>query len=180
MQYSGQSNLADAALLTQLAAAAETPSHGVTHMSPYGAMDFQGAYSHPGPSTYHHHDLSEQQHQHQHGAAPVQLPPFSSIDSSWNQFLLHLQAQQDQPASLHRSTSDPGISLFPSYPPGSGSAGPFFPPSPTETRQTRRASVSNAGPSHQDSEQTEAEHLNISEEKRSRNTAASGKLIYLL
>lgn len=157
------------------------PSHGMAQPNPFGSLISPEGYSQSGfhESFFNHgHDIG----QGSLGQGP--LPPLSSMDYPWNQFPSP-QSNQDPYMMMQRTMSNPGILPFPadygSQPRAHSVTGP--PPSAASTsRPSRRASIHNppvasspAGPSSPDPENmTEAERIASAEEKRRRNTAASG------
>jgi len=171
------SDVQDAALLAQFAAAAG--SNDLSHL--YSGMLAQNAMTqnpypsmNPTPGFYgsflHHSSMP-----------PPQLPPLSSLDFSWNNSIHDPQPGPRQ-HTLHQSHSGSTMQTIPYL---NTSFNPE-PPHQENPRSSRRGGQSAAGGSgssqgHSTSspevETTEAERHAIADEKRRRNTAASGMLV---
>lgn len=156
------------------------PSHGLSHPNPYGSLMSLGGYPHPGSSGFHENIFNQGDIGH------TQLPPLSSLDFPWNHFPPPTHHHQDPFGQIQRTLSNPGTS---SYQFGSASHAPentSISNTASTSRQPRRASVHNpavasSSTSSPDPEnQTEAERIAIAEEKRRRNTAASGEFLAVM
>ncbi|KAG6814020.1 hypothetical protein H0H92_003870 [Tricholoma furcatifolium] len=167
----GQSDAHDAALFAHFAAATMS-SQGMSRM-PYESLLTQGAY--PAPNFNDHLYNSE-------AMGHTQLPPFSSLDFPWNLFPPHHDQSPQPQIDQFRRTMSPGTT--PSYHftvPSSTSLASDPVEDPVASRQSRRAlnniaSTSASVSSDPDPAQTDNERTAIAEEKRRRNTAASGKI----
>ncbi|PPQ92692.1 hypothetical protein CVT25_013999 [Psilocybe cyanescens] len=160
----------DAALLAQFAAAT-----GGDLNQAYSNMMSQNPYPSMSPTPGFYGNFLH------HGPMPTQLPPLSSLDFPWHNLPQQPQASSSHydPRQQNPSTSIPPLppyidTQFSSSGSRSGNAN-------RESKRGKASSSSTANEGHTTSspevEQTEAERNSIADEKRRRNTAASGRRI---
>lgn len=183
------SDVQDAALLAQFAAAASGGAPDVEHTYANMMAAAQSTYPSMGPAPGFYNNFLH------HNPMPApQLPPLSSLDFHWNSVPSQHQHQQHQLPQHHFDaqphagpSSGPGMSAF--LQPQTPQPHPQ-PPSPEAPRATNRrggATRSQTGDmpppasaSGSSAEPGEVDVGALSEEKRRRNTAASGELTTLV
>lgn len=155
------SDIQDAALLAQFAAAAGNANMG----QDYSNVLSQNTYPSMGPTPGFYGNFM-----HHNSMPPPQLPPLSSLDFPWHSILPHQsQSGMSQYDSRHASSSVPMDSL------------PFIDAqyNPTQpaaaSRGGNRRAPQEQGSSTQRRASSSPEVEQISDEKRRRNTAASGE-----
>lgn len=153
------SNIQDAALLAQFAAAAGNLGQDYSNMLPHNSYPSMG----PTPGFYGNF-------MHHGSMPPPQLPPLSALDFPWPPMMSHQGPDYDlRHAHASSSTAQPFLDTQ------SSSAQP--PAGTRESRRGRQPSSSSAQLRTSTSPEVEQEtdRLAISDEKRRRNTAASGE-----
>jgi len=172
----------DAALLAHLAAI--TAGGGdINH--PYGNLPPQGAY----PSMGHPPGYFNNNFLHHNPAHQPQLPPISTLDFPWQGLMpqqhQHQQQQPHHPQARpshydpHRPSSSAGSDTFPYFDARYGSLPTSSAPNqaPETGQTTTRRRQPSSQPSVGGHTASSPEDPSMTDEKRRRNTAASGEFI---